>query len=69
MDIYRVWRSQQVNLKHGGGYMTEWFPCNDTIKARSKKEAQSKLERKFAKAGFHSMSLIAVPAGKNPNYG
>lgn len=67
MDNYKVWRSQYVRHKYGDGYLTEWFPCNYTIKARSKKEAQSKLDRKFAKAGFNSMMLGAFPVGINPN--
>ncbi len=67
MKDYRVWRSQYVESGNGGGYMTEWFPCNGVIKARSKKHAQAKMRREFANAGFHHMPLIAIPIGVNPN--
>lgn len=59
MTDYKVWRSQ-----HG---RREWLPCNHIIKAKSDEEAQSKMRREFAKAGFHHMALLAVPIGQNPN--
>ena len=67
MKNYRVWRSQLRTSPVGELGMTEWFPCNDYIKARSDKEARSKMIRKFANYGFQSMSLVAVPIGVNPN--
>jgi hypothetical protein len=57
---FRVWRIQNKQY-------AEWWPCRVIIKARSQKEADSKLARKFANAGFHLMGLAAVPFNQNPN--
>lgn len=45
----------------------QWTPTSHEIKARTAKEANNKLRKMFAHAGFHSMSLIALPSGESPN--
>ncbi len=57
---YRVWR---IYDQPGA----EWLPCREVIEARSQKEADSKLARKFAKAGFHSMGFTVIPFDQAPN--
>ena len=44
-----------------------WIPTVHTLKARTDKEAQSKVRRRFENAGLTAMSLVAVPTGENPN--
>lgn len=56
---YSVWRRQ-----HGA---TGWIKTTHTLKARSDRDAQARLRRRFAGAGFSSMSLVAVPPGIDPN--
>lgn len=57
--IYHIWRrSHSVN---------EWTKTSHSVTAATGKAAQAKVKRKFTHAGFSSMSLLAVPDGKNPN--
>ena len=54
-EDYEIWRynhSQKV-----------WIKTSHKLKARTDKEAQSVVKRKFAGAGFSSMSLVAVKPG------
>jgi hypothetical protein len=60
MDIYKVWRI------HNQQY-ADFLPCREIIKARSQKEADYKLARRFSKAGFHLMALVAIPIERDPN--
>lgn len=58
--VYEIWRIQHVpfieGVTPGHSFMAR---TNGTITARSDKEADYKLRRKFKNAGFHSMSLVA----------
>lgn len=56
---YAIWRQQ-----HGS---SGWLRTAHTVKARSDREAQSRISRKFAGAGFTAMALVAVPSGTDPN--
>lgn len=58
MNEYFIWRRQHES----GG----WKQTSHTLKARSDGEAQSKMRRMFASAGFHSMALIAIRSGVTP---
>lgn len=55
---YRIWR------RHDG---IEWLQTSHTLKAQSDKDAESRMKRMFSGCGFHSMSLVAVSVGDNPN--
>ena len=44
-----------------------WMQTSHLLLARTDKEAQSKTRRIFSGAGFHSMSLVAVLDGEDPN--
>lgn len=57
---YRIWRRSHVSP--GDWLSTAW-----TVRARSDNEAQSKMRRMFARAGFHSMALVAVRFGDSPS--
>lgn len=46
---------------------TQWKQTPHKLKARTDKEAESKLRKTFAGAGFSGMSLVAVESGENPN--
>lgn len=61
---YGVWRRVMADAMCRPG---QWLRTSHTIKARTITEANNKLRRMFAGAGFHSMSLIAVPSGETPN--
>lgn len=56
---YRIWRRP-----HGSG---GWIRTAHHVMARSDKEAQGKVRRMFADAGFHNMALVAVPFGASPS--
>lgn len=58
-SVYDIWRRQ-----HGS---REWLKTAQSLCARSDKDAQARLRRRFDGAGFSSMSLVAVPEGWNPN--
>lgn len=60
--LYHIWRRQMAD--YGGS--TPWLLTSHTLKARTDKEAESKLRRMFAGAGFSCMSLVAV-YGRDPN--
>jgi len=59
MITYRVWRRH-----HSGG---RWLMTCHFLQARTDDEAAAKLTETFAHADFHSMSLVAVPEGIDPN--
>ncbi len=61
--LYRIWMRHTVRYTASGG----WSLTSHTVKARSDKEAQSKVRRKFASAGFNNMSLVAMACGADPN--
>lgn len=66
MNNYRIWRLQHNNL-YVIGSTGKWWPTRDIIKARSPKDARNKMVRRFKRAGFHHMSLVAAPLGHDPN--
>jgi ribosomal protein L20A (L18A) len=56
---YGVWRRSHSESK--------WSRTSHNVKARTEKEAQAKVARKFSGYGFSSMSLVAVEQGLTPN--
>ena len=56
---YTIWRHH-----HSGG---DWQQTSYSVKARTNKEAQSKMQRMFSGCGFSSMSMIALLPGTTPN--
>lgn len=56
---YHVWWKRAM--------ATEWKQTINHFKARTDKEAESKLGKMFRNAGFSGMSLVAVKSGDNPN--
>lgn len=56
---YAIWRQNFGTAK--------WIKTSHTVKARTDKEAQSKMTRMFAGAGFSSMSMIAISSELSPN--
>lgn len=56
---YAVWRRS-----HSEG---QWSRTSHDVKARTDKEAQAKVRRKFSGCGFSAMSLVAIPHGQTPN--
>ena len=56
---YNIWRHQ-----HSGG---DWQQTSYSVKARTDKEAQSKMQRMFSGCGFSSMSMIAISSELSPN--
>lgn len=58
---YDIWRRQTAD--YGS---TRWIQTRHSVEARTDKEAQYKVRRKFNGAGFHSMMLIALPEGVFP---
>lgn len=61
-EDYAVWRQQ-----HSTSIPAQWILTSHRLKARNNVDAQTKLKRMFAGAGFSAMSLIAMPAGTSPN--
>ena len=61
---YAVWRQQ-----HSVSIPSKWILTGHKLKARTNREAQSRLKRVFEGCGFSSMSLIAMPVGESPNDG
>ena len=62
MKTYRIWRRGI-----GDRLQSDWIMTTYNVKGRTDKEAESRMKRKFANCGFHSMSLVAVESGVNPN--
>ena len=62
-EYYRVWKRNMPD----NACPTSWAMTSHTLKARTDKEAQSKLRRMFFGCGFHAMSLVAVLSGESPN--
>jgi len=59
MNTYEVWRLQNVPFIEGTTPGHSFLVrTNHTIKARTQKEAEYKLQQKFKNAGFHHMGLI-----------
>lgn len=46
---------------------TPWFKTSHSVLAMNTEHARKKVRKMFGAAGFHSMSLVAVPFGTNPN--
>lgn len=59
MQTYKIYR-RQLNDKS----ITQWIATSHILMARSDKEAQAKVKRKFNGAGFHNMQLVAFPMSK-----
>ena len=65
MHTYEVWRIQNIDCAPISQIV---FPSNNpiktnhTIEARTQKEAEYKLQRKFKSAGFHLMGLFVRKA-------
>ena len=57
--VYHVWW-RRANA-------SRWTQTTHHFRARTDKEAESKLRRMFAGAGFSGMSLVAVEGGDSPN--
>ena len=62
MHTYKVWRVLRMEVPHIGN-PTE-TKTNHTIRARTLKEAEYKLGRKFKNAGFHRMLLFVRKASQ-----
>ena len=63
-NYYTVWRRIMADELCRPG---EWLCTSHIIKARTAKEANSKMRRMFAGACFHSMSLVALLSGESPS--
>lgn len=61
MRTWKIWR-RSVNDK----MVTQWFETAYSVKARTNKEAQSRVKRKFENGKFHEMQLVAVEEGNTP---
>lgn len=64
--------NMDVNMKkfiiwRGSPYFSTWIKTSEFVMARTQKEANAKTKRKFANAGFSSMSLFPVEDGIDPN--
>lgn len=59
MKTYVIW------FKNYGE--SPWSKTNHYVKARSDKEAQSRMLRKFQGSGFHSMFMLALEEGVSPS--
>lgn len=62
INQYSVWRRSLADT-----IVKDWIRTAHIISARTDKEAQGKMRRMFAHAGFHSMSLVAVLRGMSPS--
>ena len=61
---YRIWRrSTAVEM----ALPPKWLQTAHLLSARTAKEAQSRTRRIFSGASFHSMQLVAVLDGTDPN--
>jgi hypothetical protein len=56
---YDVWKRHNSEL--------QWSKTSHVVKARTDKEAQSRVRRMFDSCGFSSMSLLAMETGQTPN--
>ena len=64
-DLYEVWRIQNVDNRGGRNpviHICKEFKTAHVIEARTQKEAEYKLHRKFKNAGFHLMGLFVRKA-------
>lgn len=59
---YCVWRKQRAD-----GSVTAWLKTAHEISARTDREAEWKLAKRFLRSKFSLMSLVAVPSGVDPN--
>ena len=57
--VFSIWRR--------GHFDDRWSQTSHSVTARTDKEAQAKVKRKFSGCGFSAMSLVAVGYGKTPN--
>ena len=57
--VFSIWRR--------GHFEDRWSQTSHSVTARTDKEAQAKVKRKFSGCGFSAMSLVAVGYGKTPN--
>jgi hypothetical protein len=57
--VFSIWRR--------GHFEDCWSRTSHSVTARTDKEAQAKVKRKFAGCGFSAMSLVAVKNGMTPN--
>lgn len=56
---FSIWRR--------GHFEDRWSRTSHSVTARTDKEAQAKVKRKFSGCGFSAMALVAVPHGQTPN--
>lgn len=68
MKEYTIWRRQYGVPYTGmiGAFNVIWNKTSHTVKARTDKEAQSRVKRKFAGAGFSSMIALNSQYNGNP---
>ena len=57
--VFSIWRR--------GHFEDRWSRTSHSVTARTDKEAQAKVKRKFSGCGFSAMGLVAVRYGKTPN--
>jgi len=64
--IYEIWRTQNCPYLRGitPGHIFS-VRTNQTITARTQKEAEYKLIRRYKNAGFHMMGLTVCRAGES----
>lgn len=55
---YRIWYRYHQNRF--------WQKSGHTVKARSDKEARTRMSKKLSMAGFQGLSLVALPEGAYP---
>lgn len=55
---YHIWKRLHTEQS--------WTITNRSVKARTDKEAQSRMQKKFRGFGLAHVSLIAIEEGKNP---
>lgn len=58
---YKIWMQYTADRAD-----KRWAPTQRFVNGRSLKEANSRMRRMFAKAGFQSMRLVALPIGEDP---
>lgn len=59
---YYIWRRQTAD-----SCRTQWLKTSHTVKARTDKEAESRMKQKFASFRLHSMQLVAMRGDEDPN--
>ena len=60
---YHVWMQNCPDRGYGG----PWRKTNHSLKARTDKEAQTRMRRMFANFGLSACALIALPDGIDAN--